>query len=273
MPPLYRIRNWKEYFETHESRKYKHLQWFACPTKHDGKGFRRIMRQENCAIIFSAFVLLLELAAKCPQRGTLADHDGPLTIDDFSDKTGLKAEYFTIALKYLTNKEIGWIEILESPGKEGGCRDDLPVNREVAGIPSAIHNITEHNIRSKEPDSTPAVGGSLKKSTPEKKKRDKTAFIIGSEKITWPYWQRIVNMMHGDKFAAGRIFYRAFRKAKPGSCTAWIEGGLKGKSPYALQPITDETTMAQAVQEWIDKNIFKFKDESIQTVGEILTGG
>lgn len=116
---------------------------------------------------------------------------------------------------------------------------------------------------------TPADGGSLKKSL-SKKSSEKIAFILNNEKISWPYWQRIINMMHGDKFAAGRIFYRAFQKAKPEGIINWIEAGLKGKKQYALLPIEEESTMGASVGHWIDKNIFKFKDDSCQKIGDVL---
>lgn len=112
MPPLYRVRNWDALFETSETRKLKHLAWVPIPNKHDGKGFRRLMQAGP--LNYAAWVLILQVASKCPQRGLLADQDGPLTPSDLSIKTDLPVKTFETALHHLL--EIGWIETLNGEG-------------------------------------------------------------------------------------------------------------------------------------------------------------
>ena len=109
--PLYSIRDWERHFENAQSRKVDSLHWVRMPTKHDGKSFRRIMLRDDAGDIFSAWVLIVQVAAKCPTRGVLADHDGPLDETDLAIKTGFRASIFAKALNVLANKDIGWLVV------------------------------------------------------------------------------------------------------------------------------------------------------------------
>ena len=127
----YRIKDWDTLFETSETRKLVRLNWVPIPNKHDGKGYRRLIR--SGALNYAAWVLLLQVASKCPQRGVLADQDGPLTPDDLFIKTDCPASCFTAAIPKLL--EIGWLE--ESPGVPAdspGAPADPPGGREGKGI-------------------------------------------------------------------------------------------------------------------------------------------
>jgi hypothetical protein len=110
MAVLYSIRDWDEHFEVAQSRKAKRTHsWVALPTKHDGKSFRRIMLLPDGPEIYGAWVLLVQIAAKCPTRGILADKDGPLDEADFHIKTGAPQTLFSKALNVLSSRHIGWI--------------------------------------------------------------------------------------------------------------------------------------------------------------------
>jgi hypothetical protein len=111
--PLYKIREWDRHFEVAQTRKVDRMNWVALPVKHDGLGFRRIMAMPDGAAIYGAWVLLLQVAAKCPTRGVLADENGPLDIDDLEMKTGCASKVFSAALKVLTSNRIGWILVAE----------------------------------------------------------------------------------------------------------------------------------------------------------------
>jgi hypothetical protein len=111
---VYSIRAWNEHFEVSQSRKRKHaLNWVALPTKHDGKSFRRLMMMSDGLEIYGAWVLLVQVAAKCPVRGILADADGPLDSADLAIKTGCRQELFDKALKILSAERIGWLVVAE----------------------------------------------------------------------------------------------------------------------------------------------------------------
>lgn len=114
MGKLYAIRNWNDNFEMAQSRKVEGpLNWVALPTKHDGLGFRRIMSMPNGLSIYGAWVLIVQVAAKCTPRGVLADETGPFTADDLAAKTGSTSESFAVALKVLSSNKIGWIMVSE----------------------------------------------------------------------------------------------------------------------------------------------------------------
>lgn len=110
MAMLYRVRDWGLHFENAQSRKVRKLNWVAVPNKHDGKSYRRLIQMQNGAALYGCWILLLEVASKCPQRGVLADGDGPLTADDIALKTGVSAALIDEALAQLSDPSIGWLE-------------------------------------------------------------------------------------------------------------------------------------------------------------------
>ena len=134
-PVKYRVANWNEHFETSESRKRKGpLDWVAMPTRMDGKRYRRVASHERAVELFAAWVLILEVAARCPARGTLVDgHDQALDAQDMADMTGFPADIFTLAFETLGDLRIGWIETVESEEVGDNCRD-LPERPEARRV-------------------------------------------------------------------------------------------------------------------------------------------
>lgn len=111
---LITVRNWERHFEVSQTKKVRGpLNWVAIPTKHDGKGFRRIMARKDGPIVYGAWILILQVAAKCPKRGELSDFDGPLTTEDLEIKTGVAAKLFDNAIQVLAAKGIEWISVTE----------------------------------------------------------------------------------------------------------------------------------------------------------------
>ncbi len=114
MAVVYSVRDWNLTFEVAQSRKVTGPHaWVAMPTKHDGKIFRKIMARTDGLVIFAAWVLIIEVAAKCPIHGQLSDVDGPLTAADLNLKTGCPSEAFETALNVLSSKDFGWIDAKE----------------------------------------------------------------------------------------------------------------------------------------------------------------
>ena len=105
----YRIKDWKEHFEKADSRKCKNMQWVAVPNRFDGVGYSLVMAHERSSEIFTAWVLMLELASKQKIRGELVNGK-PLTPRSMAIMTRTKPEIFEVALKVLVDPEIGWIE-------------------------------------------------------------------------------------------------------------------------------------------------------------------
>lgn len=109
MAVVYSILDWAENFEVAQAKKVKTWTWVATPLKHDGKSFRRIMLMPDGLEIFASWMLLVQMAAKCPTRGVLADASGPLDAEDFAIKTGAPKDKFENALKVLCSDRIGWM--------------------------------------------------------------------------------------------------------------------------------------------------------------------
>lgn len=107
---VYHIIDWATVYENNRSRTVKDLSWVPVPNKHDGEGYSTIMAHPRAAEIFTAWVLMLQVASRCHPRGTLVRDDGTaLTPDALAVKTRAKPEWFEFALNFLQAQPIGWI--------------------------------------------------------------------------------------------------------------------------------------------------------------------
>lgn len=122
---MYRIRNWEELFETHESRKLKNLYWVPVPNKHDGLHFRALIEGPNALESYAVWLLLVQVASKCPKRGLLADGSGRgLTPKDIARKTGAPLSGLERGIKAVL-EQTDWLEVVaeksaENPEKSAG---------------------------------------------------------------------------------------------------------------------------------------------------------
>lgn len=126
--PHYRIVSWDQ-FETPESKKRKGpLKWLAIPTRHDGARYNRVMAHDNAGDLFTAWILILEVAATCPIRGVLIDsHGRAIDADDLACRTRFPEHKFRMAFEVLTGSKIGWIEKVMDDGRVQENTHD-PVN-------------------------------------------------------------------------------------------------------------------------------------------------
>jgi len=106
----YKIKDWDDKYENAHSRKVNNAAWLPIPNKHDGKGFRRVAAMKNKVEIFAAWVLILQIASKMPERGVLADEDGDITTEDMAFMTGFPQKIFDEAISALINPKIAWLE-------------------------------------------------------------------------------------------------------------------------------------------------------------------
>lgn len=113
---LYSIREWGKLYENSRSRVVTDLAWVKVPNHHDGENYTSIVTHEKGAIIFSAWILIVQIASKCDPRGTLIrDNQKPHTPLTLSLKTRAPVEWFEIALDYLEH-HTDWIEVQEVSG-------------------------------------------------------------------------------------------------------------------------------------------------------------
>lgn len=110
---LYSIRRWNELFENAQSRAVENCRWVAIPNRHDGENFSKIMSEKDGAIIFSAWILMVQIASKCTPRGTLVKHDGsPHSSLSLSLKTRAPSVWFEKGFDYLEN-HTDWLYVKE----------------------------------------------------------------------------------------------------------------------------------------------------------------
>jgi len=81
------------------------------------------------AALYGAWMLILQVASKCPTRGVIADEDGPLTAEDLSLKTGCPEPLMSEALRVLSSPDIHWLEA------EGDAEGEMGVSQEPATSP------------------------------------------------------------------------------------------------------------------------------------------
>jgi hypothetical protein len=114
MDHAFRVRDWSELYETAESRKrVGGMEWLRMYTKHDSRGYKRVLRLKNGEKAYLGFLSMLQVAAKMPCRGLLATIGGPLDALDLEDKTGISEKTFRIAQEELVSDKIGWLEQIE----------------------------------------------------------------------------------------------------------------------------------------------------------------
>lgn len=138
MKPTYRIKDWDKHFENHESRKVKRSYWVPIPNRHDGKSYRRIAAHPEGVAVFAAWILILEAASKMPERGVLADEDGPLDSEDLSAMTGFPASIFDSAFNLLTQERFGWLsaEGIKARRKPPAISRNVPESPDAAETPA-----------------------------------------------------------------------------------------------------------------------------------------
>jgi hypothetical protein len=139
----YRIKDWHETFENHDSRKIKGaLKWVQFPCRQDSTAFVKLSRTVPGTGAIGMFGVLVQLAARCPERGVLADDKGPWTPERYADRFGLHDDSDSPeAQQYLAFAKDSWARLVrcgwlvseeekrEMPGDAGRSREmpgDLP---------------------------------------------------------------------------------------------------------------------------------------------------
>ena len=110
---VYRVRDWDQLFESRGSRKHQRpLAKISLPTGLDGLVMRRLLSDPQGAAAYGVWVLLLQVAAKAPQRGVLADRTGAYSAADLMLLTGIPESQVQAALDLLCSPRIGLLELV-----------------------------------------------------------------------------------------------------------------------------------------------------------------
>ena len=85
---LFAVKDWNTLFENAASRKLKGLGWVPIPNGHDSLAYCRMMSRKDGPEIFAAWILIVQLASRCSERGILASSDGrPYCPEEMAVKT------------------------------------------------------------------------------------------------------------------------------------------------------------------------------------------
>lgn len=168
------IRNWPETFEPADCRKLKGpLKWVGIPTKHDGTGYRTVLLEKNAAEILGAWWTMVQVAAKMPMRGVLANENGPFDAERLAIKTGLPAKIFKSAINLLTNHRINWIHVVDWAENvpfadfSDDLRGSLQISTDLRRSPKSSGegaSTTPHEGNGQNPHNSPAISENPHKS-------------------------------------------------------------------------------------------------------------
>ena len=137
---VYRIRDWDQQFETRGSRRHQRpLAKISLSTSLEGLVLRRLLSDPQGAAAYGVWVLLLQIAAKLPHRGVLADSTGVYTPPDLALLTGVPESQVQAALELLCSPRIGLLEQLPL---------DLAIQPIPDTTPSAVPRIVDEKAAS-----------------------------------------------------------------------------------------------------------------------------
>lgn len=124
MMKIYKIKNWENLFETAETRKRKYLHWLPVPNKHDGLGFKKMLKEKDKERLFCYWNLILQIASKTTpecRRGYLERDGIPLSAEDMADIAGFAADGFKRALEFFSSNGNTWLDITYKESAEGAA--------------------------------------------------------------------------------------------------------------------------------------------------------
>jgi hypothetical protein len=151
----YRVRNWEKHFENNRSKTVSKLSWVPIPNSHDGEGFATVISHKDAAEIFSAWILILQVASRCHPRGSLVREGGkPYDAASLALRTRGQLKWFEKAMPILL--EVGWIEEFASEWHSdgsaltSGCQSTDEGRKEENGMNGSEQNGTRSGKISQE---------------------------------------------------------------------------------------------------------------------------
>lgn len=76
MTATLRVRDWDSLYENHRSRELKKLEYVPVKNKMDGDGYAFLLEHKNGAAHLGAWLVILQIASRCKERGLLVGSDG-----------------------------------------------------------------------------------------------------------------------------------------------------------------------------------------------------
>ena len=122
------IANWGETYETYESRRLKSMPWVRLPCDLASSGYVEMLTEhEDGEAHFGAWVAVLELAVRCPERGTLTRSNGrPHTLRSLAAITRFREA--TIEAMLGRAVDMGWATLAQDEEIPQSARE-IPAER------------------------------------------------------------------------------------------------------------------------------------------------
>lgn len=116
------MKDWGTHFETAGSAALERTLWVPMPNRHDGETYQAMMAEPDAATLFAGWVLLVQVASRCPVRGVLVKDSGvPHDARSLAARTRGRVEWFERALAYFVG--CGWLEEVQTElGPDGRMR-------------------------------------------------------------------------------------------------------------------------------------------------------
>lgn len=103
------IKNWDDLYEVAQSRKCTTMHWVAIPNTHNGTGYALMTKHEKATDLFSAWLLIVQVASTLPKRGLLVTDSGKeVTIENMAYRTHFPVGIFELGFVFFV--KIGWLE-------------------------------------------------------------------------------------------------------------------------------------------------------------------
>ena len=114
------VKDWNDNFENSRTRSMAVMQWVPVPNRFDDDGYTELLDHENGAEHLAAWLAILKVASRCPERGKLVrDNSQEHDASTLSRISRIPAPVFESAIPRLL--EIGWLES-DQPLDEGDRR-------------------------------------------------------------------------------------------------------------------------------------------------------
>ncbi len=101
----WRIVDYEEHFTVSQSRRLTYMHWIKLVTSFDNLALRALLKRKDGVRVFGAFIIMAELAANSPERGTLCRGSAALGFDDMASLTNSPAATLEHAAQVLSAKE------------------------------------------------------------------------------------------------------------------------------------------------------------------------
>lgn len=109
------IKHWSKEFENAQSRRTKHLNYTVTPHQDQSFANQRVLTHPAGYKALAIWHLIIQCAARCPQRGLLVDASGPLGFGELAHQANIPEADIREALAILCDPKVKWVEIIECP--------------------------------------------------------------------------------------------------------------------------------------------------------------